>query len=100
MTHAPTDPGGLWIHQVVAEALNGRDVKRMREGFITEISNQRGVYGFSAGREEFELARRNREKAEALEAEGYSRFATAMRELAERYERDAKREASRDPFED
>ena len=100
LTHAPADPCVLWIHPAVAEALNARDVKRMREGFITEIRNQRGVYGFSAGKEELELARRNREKAEALEAKGYSRFATAMRELAERYERDAKREASRNPFED
>lgn len=100
LTHASADPSGLWIQQVVAEALNARDAKRMREGFIIETLNQRGVYGFSAGKEELELARLNREKAEALEAKGYSRFATDMRKLAERYERDAKREASRDPFED
>ena len=100
LTHAPADPCVLWIHPVVAEALNARDAKRMREGFTIETLNQRGVYGFSAGKEELELARLNRKKAEALEAKGYSRFATAMREVAERYERDAKREASRDPFED
>ena len=100
LAHAPADPCVLWIHPVVAEALNGRDAKRMREGFRTEIRSQRGAHWFSAGEEEFELARLNRKKAEALEAEGYSRFAKDMRELAESYERDAKREASRDPFED
>ena len=99
LTHAPADPCVLWIHPVVAEALDARDASRMREGFRIETFNQRGVHGFSAGKEELELARLNRGKAEALEAKGYSRFATAMRELAERYERDAKHEASRDPFE-
>ena len=100
LTYAPADPGGLWIHQIVAEALDARDAKAMREGFVTEILNQRGVHGFSEGKEELKLARLNREKAEALEAKGYSRFATAMRELAEIYEQDAKREALRDLFGD
>ncbi|MEA2083695.1 MAG: hypothetical protein U9O82_05525 [Thermodesulfobacteriota bacterium] len=77
-----------------------KDAKTMRSEFTMELFNQRGVYEFTAGREERELARINREKAEALEAKGYSRFATAMREFAEGYERNAEREASRDPYED
>ena len=100
LTYVPNDANGLWIHHIVSEALNAKDAKTMRSGFTTELFNQRGVYEFTAGREERELARINREKAEALEANGYSRFATAMREFAERYEREAERKASRDPYED
>jgi hypothetical protein len=60
----------------------------------------RGVHGFSAGKEEREFAARYRAKAEALDQRGYARFATAMRELAEHYERDAEHEATRDPYGD
>ena len=100
LTNAPKDPNGLWIHRAVAAALNERDAGKMRSGFTIELYNQRGVHGFTAGREERELAQLNREKAEALETAGYSRFATAMREFARGYERDAERDAQRSPFEE
>ena len=95
LTHAPPDPDGLWIHDAVASALNARNAAEMRSGFTTELLNQRGVYGFTAGREERELAQFNREKAEALEERGHSRFATAMRKIAESYERQADQESRR-----
>ena len=91
LTNAPKDPNGLWIHRAVASALNDRDAGKMRSSFTIELYNKRSVHGFTAGREERELARQNREKAEALETEGYSRFATAMREFARSYEHDAQR---------
>ena len=100
LTHAPSDSNGLWIHEAVAMVLNRRDAEKMRSGFTTELFNQRGVHGFTAGKEELELAQQNRDKAEDLEAKGFSRFATAMREFANRYERDAEREASRNPYDD
>lgn len=100
LTCAPPDPDGLWIHNAVAEALNFRDTGEMRSGFTTQLFNDRGVHGFTHGQEERKLASENREKAEALDSKGYTRFATAMRELAEQYEREAEREAKRDPFED
>ena len=100
LTHAPSDPNGLWINEAVASALNSRDNGEMRFGFTIELRNQRGVYAFTAGKEEHKLAQTNRDKAEALEARGYSRFATAMREVAEQYEREAERAAERDPFDD
>ena len=93
VTHAPPDPDGLWIHEAVASALNARNAAEMRSSYTTEILNQRGVYGFTAGKEERELAQSNREKAEALEKKGYSRFATAMRKIAERYEQQAEQES-------
>ena len=95
LTHASPDPNGLWIHEGVAEALNGRDTGEMRSGFTTELSNQRGAFTFTAGKEERELAQQYRTKADALEARGFVRFATAMRELANQYERDANHEANR-----
>ena len=98
LTHAPSDPNGLWIHGAVAEALNGKDTGTMRSGFTTELFNQREAHLFTAGKEELELAQKNRDKANALEAKGFSRFATAMREFAHGYEQDAEREANRGPY--
>lgn len=100
LTCAPADPDGLWIHNAVAEVLNFRDTGEMRSGFTTQLFNDRGVHGFTHGQEERKLASENREKAEALDSKGYTRFATAMREFAEQYERQAEREAKRGPFED
>lgn len=99
LTCAPQDPDGMWIHKAVAEALNFRDTAEMRSGFTTQLFNDRGVHGFTHGQGERKLAIQNREKAEALDSKGYTRFATAMREFAEQYERQAEREANRDPFE-
>jgi len=88
------------ISSQLAAALNFRDTGDMRSGFTTQLFNDRGVHGFTHGQEERKLASDNRIKAEALESKGYTRFATAMREFAEQYERQAEREAKRDPFDD
>jgi hypothetical protein len=100
LTRAPADPGGLWIHETVADLLDQRSTGEMRSGFTTQLFNDRGVHGFTHGEEERQLAKQNREKADALEARRYTRFATAMRKFAEQYEREADRESKRDPFED
>ena len=98
LTHSPSDPNGLWIHEAVAGALNEKDTGTMRSEFAIELINQRGVHTFTAGKEEREFARQCRTKADALEAQGFSRFATAIRELANEYEQDAKRAANRRGF--
>jgi hypothetical protein len=100
LVYAPADPSGLWIHEGVAAVLNYRDTAEMRSGFTTELFNQRGVHGFTHGKEERELAAKNREKAAALDAKGFTRFGTTMREFADRYDRDAEREEKRNPFDD
>lgn len=97
LPHAPKDAEGIWINPV-AEALNAKDAGEIRSGFTTKLMNLRGVHGFSAGKEELKIASGYRKTAEALEKRGYSRFATAMRELAEYYERDAECEAQRNPY--
>ena len=100
LTHAPADPNGLWIHEAVALTLNHRDTGKMRSGFTSELINQRGAYYHTAGKEERKLAQENREKADALDAKGCSRFATAMREHAKFYERQAEHEARSNIFDD
>jgi hypothetical protein len=100
LAHAPPDPGGLWIHRSAAEALNDRQAPEMRSGFTCAIFNMRGVHGFTAGKEELQLAERFHKQADALEQQGFHRFATAMREFAKSYEREAARESKRDPFGD
>jgi hypothetical protein len=98
LPYAPPDPDGLWIHRSVAEALNERDAGEMRSGFICEFFNSRGVHGFSAGKEERELAASFNAKADALEERGYQRIATAVRGLAKDYEREAEREEKEPRF--
>jgi hypothetical protein len=70
----------------------------MRSGFTCALFNIRGVLGFTAGKEELEFAERYHKQADALEQQGFQRFATAMREFAKTYEREAARESMRDPF--
>ncbi|WP_026395793.1 hypothetical protein [Acetobacterium malicum] len=100
LTYAPPDLSGLWIHEAVATALNYRDTGQMRSGFTTECFNQRGVHNYTHGQEEREFAKQNREKAEALDSRGFTRFATAMREFAEQYNRQAEQEEKRDFFDE
>ena len=100
LTCAPPDPSGFWIHETVASVLNQKDADKMRSGFTTDLFNQRGVFTFTHGKEERELAQKNREKADVLDSKGYTRFATVMRQFAEQYERYAEREENSDPFDD
>ena len=100
LTYAPPEPDGLWIHKAVATILNDHHTGDMRNGFTMALFNQRGMHGFTEGQAERKIANDNREKAEALESNGYIRFATAMREHAKEYDRDAEYEAEHNPYED
>lgn len=99
LAYTPPDPDGLWITRGVAELLNAPDADRLRSGFTTSLFNERGVHGWTAGREELDLAAEYREKATAAEEAGYFRLAEAVREIARFYEAEAKRAAVSDPFE-
>jgi len=92
LIHAPADPGGLWIHQAVARALNDRDADDMRHGFMTRTYNSRGAHWVDpTGKPEQELAEQFRRKAEDVENAGFHRFAATLRDLAESYDREAER---------
>ncbi|MGF6646524.1 hypothetical protein [Paraburkholderia sp. GAS82] len=100
LAYAPTDPGGLWIHKSLAEALNAKDANEMRSGLVTGLYNKRGVHGFSAGAAEREIAAGYREKAAQAEADGFHRLADSMRILVQNYEHDAAREEESNPYSD
>ena len=100
LTYAPADPGGLWIHKAVADILDERDADKIRSEFTLALFNRRGMHTFTYGREERELAKKNQEKAEALDAEGFTRFAAAMRKFAEQYTKEAEMEEKRDIYEE
>lgn len=92
LIHAPSDPGGLWIHQTVATALNDRDAENMRDGYRTGSYNSRDAHWVDpTGKPEYELSKHYRRKAEDVENAGFQRFAVTLRGLAESYEREAKR---------
>lgn len=90
LIYAPQDPGGLWIHRAIADALDDREADDMRNGFRTGTYNSRGFHWVDpTGEQERELARQFRRKAEEVENEGFHRFAVTLRSLAGDYEREA-----------
>jgi len=96
LIYTPPDPDGLWLNHSVAKALNAKDADEMRDGFQTELINSRGTHGWTAGREELEIAEKYQSQAEEIEANGYHRLAGTLRDLVAFYERDAERQVSRD----
>lgn len=90
--YSPPDPGGLWIVKAVAKALNAKDSKKMRDGFTTEVYNSRGAHTVDPeGKPEKELGEKWRARASDVEDKGFARFAVALRELADSYDREAER---------
>ena len=98
LTHAPSDPDGLWIHHAVAIELNAREAEILRSEYTSALFNQRGVYSATLGEEERRLAGKYRQKADDLDGSGFSRFATAMRKLADVYDQEAEKESRDDLF--
>lgn len=92
LIYCPPDPDGLWIDRTAAEALNGKDAEKMRNGFRLEVLNSRGAHWVdSTGKPERNLAAKYRQQAEDVENAGYQRLAATLKGLAEFYDRDAER---------
>ncbi len=90
--YTPPDLKSLWINLSVAEYLDEKENDTVRRGFVSAIFNSRGVYTVDpSGEQEREIARIWKAKADELENEGFVRFATALKELANSYEREAER---------
>jgi hypothetical protein len=90
--YSPKDPGGLWIHRDIAEALNGVDADRLRRGFFQEMYNSRGIHWVDpSGKPELGLAEKCRKQANDVENAGFQRLAVTLREMAESYDKDAER---------
>lgn len=85
----------LWIHKTIAEILDLPENKHMREGFTNALYNSRGAHIIDpTGAPELQLAEKYSHQADELEIHGYSRFAEAMRNLAEQYKYEAAKNRS------
>ncbi|WP_261375591.1 hypothetical protein [Pseudoalteromonas neustonica] len=92
LIHSPKGSDGMWIHPVIAEAMNNRARSCLRNGYSTSLRNSRGVYTVDPeAKPEKALAKKYREQAEAVENCGYQRLATTLREVANSYDQDAER---------
>ena len=99
LVNAPEGRDGLWIHPVIARAMNARERDSLRRGYSTGIYNSRGVHTVDPeGKPERALAQKYRQRAEQVEKAGYHRLATTLRGVADSYDRDAERIISRDGF--
>lgn len=95
LIHSPADDNAtdnLWIHKSIAKMLDLPKNKHMREGFTNELYNSRGAHIIDpSGAPELQLAEKYSLQADELELYGFSRFADAMRNLAEQYKYEAAR---------
>lgn len=92
LVHSPGVQGGLWIHPIIADALNHRDRSSLRDGYGTGTRNLRGVHTVDPeAKPERALAKKYRQHAEDVENAGYQRLAVTLRDVANSYDRDAER---------
>ena len=87
--YSSKDKKGFWIDKNVAKILNDNDT--VRKGFKNEAFNSVGVVNWDENGTEY-LKKRDeyKEKAQATEIEGYYNFATALREISDDFEINAK----------
>ena len=84
------DESGLWINRPVADLLDEKENEKMRQGFVSEVCNSRGVYSVDpSGESEKELARHWRARAKEVKREGLAYFASSLEKLANHYEDEA-----------
>ncbi|MDH5880147.1 hypothetical protein L8S15_13685 [Vibrio sp. S/42/10] len=96
LVNSPTGVNGLWIHPVIANAMNSRERSSLRDGYRTGVFNSRGVHTVDPeAKPERALADKYRQQADEIENAGYQRLALTLRELADSYDRDAERIVSR-----
>jgi hypothetical protein len=96
--YAPLGVEGLLKHPTAAKILDRSDLDDVRRGFTTGLFNLRGVHGYTAGKEELDLANTYHEFAERFDSEGFVQIATTLRRLSESYKRESEREARENPY--
>lgn len=94
----PAGLKGMLTNPAVAKVLDTSEFDDMRTGFRLALFNERGVYGFTHGNEELEIAKNYRDYAAKYDAAKFTLIAATLRSIAESYERDAERESKRNPF--
>ncbi len=93
LANAPRDPDGVWPCRAVAALLDRVDLEDVRFGFRLGVQKARGVVTRrhdEGGEQERALAEEYRKRADRL-AIDFPRVAATLRELAETYEREARR---------
>lgn len=94
LSYAPLDENKLPAKAIINE-LNKVKNSELRRGYYLGIINQRGVHFIdSEGKPEFELSEDYANRANIVEAMGYARYAEVLREIAEQYNREARRNIS------
>jgi hypothetical protein len=92
LIYVPSDKDGLWINKAVAKVLNDSEHEEIRKGFRIGTYNARGAYWVdTTGQTEIKMANGYRTKANEVENEGFYNFAKTLRDLAEEFDREAKR---------
>ena len=88
LVNSPQGSDGLWMHPVIAQALNHRDRANLREGYSSGVHISRGIHTIDPeGKPERELAEKYRQRADQIENVGYQRLATTLRGVADSYDR-------------
>lgn len=89
--YTPKDESGLFIDKAIAELFNQKESDLLRRGYRSEVINSRGIYSIEAGaKQEKALAAKYAGYSKALEKEGYIRFASVLKSIADDYEEEAK----------
>lgn len=94
LAHAPTDPDGTWPHVSVRNLIERLNNKTIDEHIQNEIYNSRGVVSRGlndGGNQERVLTEKYRKMSDAVKVK-WPRTSAMLREIAESYEHQAKRE--------
>lgn len=90
LVHSPAGTDGLWIHPMIANAMNSRERSSLRDGYRTGVFNSRGVHAIDPeAKPERALADKYLRRANDVENAGYQRLALTLREVADSYDREA-----------
>ena len=88
--YSPASVDGLFIDKTVARRLNSDKRGHMLNGYLVEAINSRGIHSVDeTGSSEFKLENEYRNKATAVEIEGFTRFADTLRMIARDYHDEA-----------
>lgn len=91
LAYADLDKSGLPDRVIVGE-LNKFENDELRRGYFLGVINKRGLYTIdSEAKPELQLAKTYSDRAEVAEKEGYSRYATVLKELSEEYFKEAEK---------
>lgn len=88
--YAPASKDGLFIDRTVARLLHFDIKGHMLNGYLVEALNSRGGHSVDeTGSTEFKLENEFRERATAVEIEGFTRFSDTLRMIARNYHDEA-----------